>query len=403
MDKLIFGAMNRQLAPTRLAAYIQKRQTSVLFSRKQADQKRSSQTDRKLSRGLSGIFQSSTPVPVDPRFEVVDSGYGSLIMAKLPPYSMFYTQVGQTLGQSPKARSRVTTKGALAVAALRPLLGRSAFVQEISTEGSAADVLIAPKRPGDVVVVGMNGSVEYFVRKGSLLAQTRFLAVSTWNGIGAEFNALAFDKVSGRGTFVINSFGGIHRLVLQEGEEYYVDPRYVIAWSSTLDVAPQSGRPRPLQPGSKTAANSAQRKLPEPNGKPSELHGSPLVSNNLSVQNNIFSPAKSPAEPLQKVRLSTESKQTPSTAKNVTTKILNSTIWPLWHALKSGSKNVAYASANAIRVGGWAATKTTRTLAGVPDLYRVTGPGDIYVATRLTPKPWTRITHAISAKSQAQQ
>ncbi|KAJ1966441.1 hypothetical protein GGI12_000085 [Dipsacomyces acuminosporus] len=367
-----------------------------------------------VSRGLTNIFQGKTaPAPVDPRFEVIDSGYGSLVLAKMPPYSQFYTQVGQTLGQSPHAKSRATTNGALAVAALRPLLGRKAFVQEISTDDLAAEILISPKKPGDVSVVAMDGSADYYVRRSSLLALTRFLKVSTWSGLGAGFNALAFDKVSGQGTAVINTFGGLHRLVLSEGEEYLVDPRYVVAWTSTLDIAPQSGKPRPLAATSSaqapdssadTSAKHPQTDTSATETRTTETRTTPLVSSSPAVDNKVSAPSRSPAAPIQAASVTTEKgsqdKKT-SALSSLATKIARVGFLPAWRAIKSGVRGAAYASANAIRVSGWAAAKTTRTLAGVPDLYRVTGPGYIYVSTRLTPKPWTRITNAIAAKSSA--
>ncbi|KAJ2031395.1 hypothetical protein GGH92_003533 [Coemansia sp. RSA 2673] len=348
-----------------------------------------------VSRNLSSLFQGTpTPAPVDPRFEIIDSNHGSLVLARLPPYSQLFAQVGQTLGQSPRAHSRATTKGAAAVAALRPLLGRHAFIQEISTDTHPAEVLLAPKHAGDVVVLGMDGSHDYFVRRGRLLAQTKFLTVSTWQGIGAAFNVLAFDKVSGRGSTVINTFGGLHRLVLKEGEEYLVDPRYVVAWSSTLDVAPQSGRPKPLSP------HTASVQEPTTKHHADGAHrATPFIASSPTLDNRISQPAKSPADSTQKATAATSSDPAKENKRSVAAKLYSHSLVPLWRVLKSGGRAIVYASANALRVSGWAVAKTTRTLAGVPDLYRVTGPGDIYVSTRLTPKPWTRLSNTIAAKS----
>ncbi|KAJ2062100.1 hypothetical protein GGI17_002667 [Coemansia sp. S146] len=351
-----------------------------------------------VSRNLSSLFQGTpTPAPVDPRFEIVDSNHGSLVLARLPPYSQLFAQVGQTLGQSPRAHSRATTKGAAAVAALRPLLGRHAFIQEISTGTHPAEVLLAPKHAGDVVVLGMDGRQDYFVRRGRLLAQTKFLTVSTWQGIGAAFNALAFDKVSGRGSAVVNTFGGLHRLVLKEGEEYLVDPRYVVAWSSTLDVAPQSGRPKPLSPRAATA--------PEPPTKhraDGAHRATPFIASSPTLDNHISQPAKSPADSTQKATAATSSGPAAKESKqSVAAKLYAHSLVPLWRVLKNGGRAIVYASANALRASAWAAAKTTRTLAGVPDLYRVAGPGDIYVSTRLAPKPWTRLSSTIAARSSS--
>ncbi|KAJ2900380.1 hypothetical protein IWW38_000547 [Coemansia aciculifera] len=387
--------------------------TSVFHARRlHTDEGSSNATDSStVSRNLSKLFQG-TPAPADARFEVIDSSHGSLVRARLPPYSQLYAQVGQTLGQSPHARTRTTTKGAAAVAALRPLLGRHAFIQEISTPAATgAEILLAPRHAGDVVVLGMDGSRDYFVRRGCLLAQTKFLTVSTWNGIGAAFNALAFDKVSGRGSAVINTFGGLHRLVLGEGEEYLVDPRYVVAWSSTLDVAPQSGRPKPLQPHA--AVNPSAPTEQQPSATPhhpstaSHQHAATaaptpfIASSSPALANRVSQPAKSPAESTQKATAATSGGRPEKQSTSVASKLYALAIVPVWRVLKNSARAVAYGSANAVRVGGWAAAKTTRTLAGVPDLYRVTGPGDIYVSTRLAPKPWTRLTNTIAAKSSA--
>ncbi|KAJ2490429.1 hypothetical protein IWW37_003170 [Coemansia sp. RSA 2050] len=351
-----------------------------------------------LSRNLSSLFQGApTPAPVDPHFEIIDSNHGSLVLARLPPYSQLYAQVGQTLGQSPRAHSRATPRGAAAVAALRPLLGRHAFIQKISTDSHPAEVLLAPKHAGDVVVLGMDGSSDYYVRRGCLLAQTKFLSLSTWHGIGTAFSALAFDRVSGRGSAVINAFGGLHRLVLKEGEEYLVDPRYVVAWSSTLDAAPQSGRPKPLSPHTEASTHE-----PAPKQHADSTHRpTPFIATAPSIDNAVSQPAKSPADSTQKVTLATSGSPEKKDKQSVAAKLYAHSLVPIWRALRNSGRSIVYAAANVLRVSGWAAAKTTRTLAGVPDLYRATGPGDIYVSTRLTPKPWTRLSNTIAAKSSS--
>ncbi|KAJ1819867.1 hypothetical protein LPJ56_001477 [Coemansia sp. RSA 2599] len=408
-------------ANTRALQLVHRRNVSVFLNNQDQQQQQTASAEKnpgtKVGRGLSSIFQSTQPpAPADPHFAVIDSGYGSLVMAKMPPYSLFYTRVGQTLGQSPRARSKAIARGPTSV--LRPLLGRQAFLQEISTDSASADVLLAPRQPGDVAVVGLSGAVEYYVRKSCLLARTKFLQVSTWNAIGAAFNALAFDRVAGKGTMVLNTHGGLHRLVLQEGEEYLVDPRYVVAWSANLDVGPQSGRPKPLVPGqsAETQVPSAKQQTASSsyssNVNPSAAAATgpqvaPLMSNGPSVENKLSWPAPSPTKPAQTVNKTTAALDAKSKLvddkKPAKPNAVSAFAARLLDTVKSSTRSVLYASANAIRTGGWAAAKTTRTLAGVPDLYRVTGPGEIFVSTRLTPKPWTRITNAISAKSSASE
>ncbi|KAJ2342725.1 hypothetical protein IWW50_004688 [Coemansia erecta] len=345
----------------------------------------SSPLDR-LSRGLTSVFQPAQhgPAPVDAQFTVVDAKHGSLVRARLPPHSHVVARVGQLVGVSVGTRVRAAPNGAFAVAALRPLLGRHAFVQRVATDEAAADVLIAPRSAGDVAVVGMAGAADYFVRRGCVLAQTAFLHASTWRGVGAAFGVLAFDRVGGRGAMVINGVGGLHRLVLRDGEEYLVDPRFVVAWSSTLAVCPQSGRPPPMQPAAPPKAG-AFKSGPPP---------LPFVASSPAVSNTVAAPARSPSAPVQTAR-----KSTMRDLSTLGSRVLDYTLFPVSRGVASILRAAAYASANAARTGAWAAAKAVRTLAGVPDLYRVTGPGEIYVSSRVQPRPWTRVTETIAAKS----
>ncbi|KAJ2125522.1 hypothetical protein IW147_000874 [Coemansia sp. RSA 720] len=339
----------------------------------------------KLSRTLTSVFQPTQPEPtnIDAQFTIVDSKHGSVVHAKLPPYSCVVTRVGQIIGHARGANVRATTNGSFAVAALRPLLGRSLFVQQVTTQDRGADVLVAPRHAGDSSVVGLAGTVDYFVRRGCVLAQTKFLNVSTWAGIGNAFHLLAFDRVSGRGAMVINTAGGLHRLVLNKDEEYFVDPRFVVAWSATLDVQPQS------LPGNSTESNNVKDTK---NG--AGVQPVPFVASSPAVSNTVSAPLKSPAEPVQVAH-----KSTLRDVSKLGSRLLDYTVFPAGRIIANMLRVAAYASTNVVRSAAWATSKSVRTMAGVPDLYRVTGPGEIYVSSRLQPKPWTRITESIAAKS----
>ncbi|KAJ2239479.1 hypothetical protein GGH97_005010 [Coemansia sp. RSA 475] len=338
----------------------------------------------KLSRTLTSVFQPTQPQPttIDAQFTIVDSKHGSVVHAKLPPYSCVVTRVGQIVGHARGAHVRATTNGSFAVAAFRPLLGRSAFVQQVTTQDQGADVLVAPRRAGDSTVVGLTGTVDYFVRRGCVLAQTKFLNVSTWAGIGNAFHLLAFDKVSGRGSMVINAAGGLHRLVLNKDEEYFVDPRFVVAWSATLDVQPQL----PAKSGQSNGVNDMK------NDK--GVQPVPFVASSPAVSNTVSAPLKSPAEPIQVAH-----KSTLRDVSKLGSRLLDYTVFPAGRIIANMLRAAAHASTSIVRSTAWATSKSMRTMAGVPDLYRVTGPGEIYVSSRLQPKPWTRITESIAAKS----
>ncbi|KAI7830866.1 mitochondrial biogenesis protein AIM24 [Kickxella alabastrina] len=324
---------------------------------------------RSLSLFTSGGSTGAGTAPVrhsDPRFTLLGS---SLLQVQLPPFSQLYTRPGQTLGQSAQARTKAVLPGPTSL--LKPLIGRPAFLQEISTDTRAADILLAPRMPGALAVVGMDGAAGLFVRRGCWLARTRFLQVSAWKGIGGGggFGALAFDSVTGKGTVVLNATGEIHRLVLGDAEEYLVDPRFVVAWADSLRVVPQDAP--------STQQTSDHNPTAPTTGAVVVERAAPLVGSAPVVENRVSSLPPSPARSAQTVGESTMA--TPP----------------------GGEPGNALAARILAAAGAWAVLKATRTLAGVPDLYRVTGPGEIYVSTRLAPKPWTRITENIAAKSSA--
>ncbi|KAJ1721101.1 hypothetical protein LPJ53_004335 [Coemansia erecta] len=342
-----------------------------------------------LPRKLTAAFQGAQPpAPQDPHFTPLDTPHGTLLQAKLPPFSAFYAHANSTLGQPPTAHTKTRMLGA--TSPLRPLLGRPAFVSEISTAEDAADVLLAPRLPGALAVIPVSGAEGgYFVRSACVLARTKFLARTTWDALGAMFHPLAFDRVDGRGALVINSFGGIHRLVLDAGEQYLVDPRYILAWSAALHVELPDGQKataahRTAQPdtraASASAAGSQQQQPPV----------APLMSAGLAVENKPAWPAPSPAKPAQVASASTQDSGR-SAAARAAGKVAASA--------GDAARWLLAASTGAVKTASWAASRTARRLAGVPDLYRVTGPGEIYVSTRLIPKPWTRLADRISARS----
>ncbi|KAJ1856867.1 hypothetical protein LPJ73_002119 [Coemansia sp. RSA 2703] len=335
---------------------------------------------------LATAFQRpQPPSPTDPHFTTLDTPHGTLLQAKLPPFSSFYAHPGTTLGQPPTVHTQTKLRGA--TAPLRPLLGRPMFTSELATMEEAADVLLAPRLPGALAVIPLNGAQGIFVRSACVLARTRFLARTTWDALGAKFHPLAFDRLEGRGAVVINGFGGIHRLVLDPGEQYLVDPRYVIAWSASMHVDLPDA-PKPVVENKHTVQKDTRdvSKL-----APKVQHPvAPLMSAGLAVENRPAWPAPSPAKPTQVASVSTQDTQGNAAAR-MAKKITSST--------GDAARWLFAVSSGAVRTASWAASRTARRLAGVPDLYRVTGPGEIYVSTRLNPKPWTRIADRTSAKS----
>ena len=85
----------------------------------------------------------------------------------------------------------------------------------------------------------LDGTNDLIVQKDGYLASEKSVDVSTKTQNLAQglFSGEGFFilKVSGRGTVFLNSYGSIHEIDLQEGQEYIVDNQHLVAWTSNTN------------------------------------------------------------------------------------------------------------------------------------------------------------------------
>ncbi|MFZ5642850.1 MAG: TIGR00266 family protein [Bacillota bacterium] len=125
-------------------------------------------------------------------------------------------------------------EGGLLGGIARMVAGESFFLQTLTARRGPGEVLLAPSMPGDVVDVELDGSYNLVVQKDGFLAGSAGLQVSAklQNLAQGIFSGEGFFvvKVSGRGMVFINSYGGIHVINLEQGEDYVVDNAHLVAW-----------------------------------------------------------------------------------------------------------------------------------------------------------------------------
>ena len=121
----------------------------------------------------------------------------------------------------------------------RMLAGEKIFFQNIKDSRGAGKVLLAPTTLGSVLDYQLDGMNDLIVQKDGYLASEHSVDVSTKTQNLAQglFSGEGFFilKVSGRGTVFLNSYGSIHEIDLQAGQEYIVDNQHLVAWSSSTD------------------------------------------------------------------------------------------------------------------------------------------------------------------------
>ncbi|KNE64009.1 hypothetical protein AMAG_09069 [Allomyces macrogynus ATCC 38327] len=176
-----------------------------------------------------------------PEFTVVSAGLGSMLVAKLPPGTKVYTQKGVSVGQSASIRTFVAAGGSPLASLKRKLQGGPMFFQVFSTpKAESGDVLIAPKGIGDLAVLEMDGSAEYYIRRHSYLASTTGISLNMrLSGLTmSPDTGIVHYRASGKGKLAITTYGGLYRLVLTSGEVYRVSPKHLIAWNTSMIPEP---------------------------------------------------------------------------------------------------------------------------------------------------------------------
>ncbi|KAI9287122.1 mitochondrial biogenesis AIM24-domain-containing protein [Umbelopsis sp. AD052] len=172
----------------------------------------------------------------EPEFNIVSTGVGSLLMVKLPPDTEITAATGTAVGSSNQVFSKLTLDGGSISAVSRRALGDKAFRQKYETRKEYGDVLLAPSTIGEIAIININGSTEYAMRRDAFLAKTSRVSVDLgFSGLkGKETGVIQriAHKVRGPGTIAISHYGGLYRIVLDENEEYLVNPSHLVAWDT---------------------------------------------------------------------------------------------------------------------------------------------------------------------------
>ena len=118
--------------------------------------------------------------------------------------------------------------------ARKMLAGESFFFQKIVASRGPGSVILGNALPGGIVDVELDGSYSLRVQKNGVLAATEGIQVDTavQNLMQGLFSREGFFvvNVSGRGTVFLSSYGAIHPINLEPGEEIIVDNGHLVAW-----------------------------------------------------------------------------------------------------------------------------------------------------------------------------
>ena len=119
------------------------------------------------------------------------------------------------------------------------LSGESLFFQELTARRGAGKVLFGHSQIGGILDVELDGSYGLNIQKDGFLASTQGIQVDT------EMQNLSRGLLSGEGFFILNargsgtvfvsSYGVIHPINLDDGEEVIIDNGHLVAWPDYMD------------------------------------------------------------------------------------------------------------------------------------------------------------------------
>jgi uncharacterized protein (TIGR00266 family) len=115
--------------------------------------------------------------------------------------------------------------------------GESFFTASFSAKSDGQVVALAPDSYGDIVVIDMKDAGGFFLTRGSYLANTGDCELKTrYGGMKGLMSkkGLFLLHASGEGTFFCQSYGAVVEKELDEGEVFFVDNRFVVAFSDTI-------------------------------------------------------------------------------------------------------------------------------------------------------------------------
>jgi len=167
-------------------------------------------------------------------YKILYQGAFPLVQAYLQQGETIKAEYDAMVGMSNTIDVEGKMDGGLLGGISRMIAGESFFFQTLTARRGPGEVLLAPSTPGDIIDIELDGSYSMLVQKDGFLAGSAELVVSTkmQNLAQGIFSGEGFFivKISGKGIVFINTYGGIHMINLEPGQEYVIDNSHLVAW-----------------------------------------------------------------------------------------------------------------------------------------------------------------------------
>ncbi len=121
----------------------------------------------------------------------------------------------------------------------RMLSGEKFFFQYLTANRGDGEVLFGHATPGGIIDVDLDGTYGLRVQKDGFLASTDTIEIDSKvqnlaKGILSKEGFFIL-SVQGRGTVFLSSYGAIHPINLEAGEEIIIDNGHLVAWPDYME------------------------------------------------------------------------------------------------------------------------------------------------------------------------
>jgi uncharacterized protein (TIGR00266 family) len=155
----------------------------------------------------------------------------------IPPGGEVVAESGAMAAMSDGVDIQTSSRTGLMQGLRRSVLGGESFFLNTFTSAGGGTVSVAPRLPGDVTPIAVDGSQALMVASGAWLAGDSSVDVDTKWGGGKTFfsgKGLFLLKCTGQGDILAASYGAILSMTLEAGQSYTLDTGYVVAFDESV-------------------------------------------------------------------------------------------------------------------------------------------------------------------------
>ncbi|MGE0879437.1 MAG: TIGR00266 family protein [Acidimicrobiia bacterium] len=149
-------------------------------------------------------------------------------------------EAGAMMAMSPGVNLAAQAEGGIMKSLKRAALGgESFFVTSYTAPTGGGFVDVAPRLPGDIIVINVEAGSPLCVQKGSWLASSADITLDTkWGGFknlfGSEGGFIL--HATGQGPIVLSCYGAVETWNLEAGQTLTVDTGHMVAYDASVNL-----------------------------------------------------------------------------------------------------------------------------------------------------------------------